>query len=263
MKPVVQKQFISTKIGQIAVFIKKGIDNKIPVIFLHGVYFDHHLWDEQIATITRTTLAIDMPLHGESKNGVSLNWTINDVSEMLLDLLQNLNLQKVIAIGHSWGSMTILRAATKNPDQFAAIGLCNMPFEKPSSLLKIIFGLQHLLLPFRSFYTKQVSKAIFSKKSINENPLLLNNLNLAISKLNSKEIKATDRAVILKAENTSALIKTLKVKALALKGRDDYVPRPPNLKTVIVAGGHVSPLEVPLAVIDFCDDVFALADGIK
>jgi hypothetical protein len=43
----------------------------------------------------------------------------------------------------------------------------------------------------------------------------------------------------------------LQVKALALKGAEDYVPSPPNLETIIVKGGHVSPLENPIGVIEF------------
>jgi hypothetical protein len=43
----------------------------------------------------------------------------------------------------------------------------------------------------------------------------------------------------------------LKVKALALKGEEDYVPSPPILETLIVNGGHVSPLENPTEVIEF------------
>ncbi len=263
MKKEIQKHFINTKIGKIAVFIGNGNANKLPVIFLHGVYFDHHLWDAQIAALhNRTTISLDMPLHGESKDGVPLNWAMDDVSEMLLEILSSLNLPKVIAIGHSWGSMTILRAATKNPAKFAAIGLCNMPFEATTSKQKIIFKFQHLLLPFRNFYTKQVSKAIFAEKSLKEKPLLLKHLRLAMSKLKGKEIKATDQAVILEAVNTSVLIKNLKVKNLALKGIDDYVPEPKNLKTIIVPGGHVSALEAPLEVINFCKEVFALADDV-
>jgi pimeloyl-ACP methyl ester carboxylesterase len=61
--------------------------------------------------------------------------------------------------------------------------------------------------------------------------------------LTTGQIKHTDRAVIANAEDASALIKSLKVKTLALKGEEDYVPAPPHLETIIVKGGHVSPLE--------------------
>jgi hypothetical protein len=44
------------------------------------------------------------------------------------------------------------------------------------------------------------------------------------------------------------LIRALKVKAIALKGEEDFVPTPPGIETMVVKGGHVSPLERPLEV---------------
>jgi hypothetical protein len=49
------------------------------------------------------------------------------------------------------------------------------------------------------------------------------------------------------AEDASKLIENLKVRALALKGIEDYVPAPPKIQTILVDGGHISPLEEPLA----------------
>ncbi len=42
----------------------------------------------------------------------------------------------------------------------------------------------------------------------------------------------------------------MQAKAIALKGKEDYVFTPPKIETVIVDGGHISPLEEPLKVID-------------
>jgi hypothetical protein len=42
----------------------------------------------------------------------------------------------------------------------------------------------------------------------------------------------------------------LRVKAIALKGKEDYVPSPPKIETIIVEGGHISPLEEQLKVLD-------------
>ena len=69
--------------------------------------------------------------------------------------------------------------------------------------------------------------------------------------LTINEIKHTDNAVIANADDTTILIETLQVKALALKGAEDYVPSPPILETLIINGGHVSPLENPTEVIEF------------
>ncbi|MFM8917067.1 MAG: alpha/beta fold hydrolase, partial [Bacteroidota bacterium] len=163
--------FITTNIGKIAVYQKKVDSNKIPIIFLHGVYFDHHLWDEVIDSLNdRTIIALDMPLHGLSKEITKNDWTLNDCSEMLLEILDRLHIAKVIAIGHSWGSMTIIRAASNQPERFESVLLCNMPFLEATKRQKLTFGLQHSMLIFRNFYTKQAAKALFGKTSLKEIP---------------------------------------------------------------------------------------------
>lgn len=236
--------FIPTKLGKIAVYQQFADSDKTPIIFLHGVYFDHHLWDAVIESIKdRTIVTMDMPFHGLSKEIIKNDWTLADCADMLIEILHGLQLPKVIAIGHSWGSMTILRAAHKNPELFSSIGLCNMPFLAASKTKKLTLRMQHAMLPFRNFYTKQATKALFGKSSLNANPSLTDELKRTMDLLKIPKIKHTDRAVIANAEDASALIKTLKVKALALKGEEDYVPAPPHLETIIVEGGHVSPIE--------------------
>lgn len=250
MKAISQQQFITTSMGEIAVNINKVSTTELPIIFLHGVYFDHHLWDNQVNEIKdRTTIAVDMPLHGSSRNNIKDNWTLTDCSNMLIEILDSLKIPKIIAVGHSWGSMTILRAAHKYPERFASIGLCNMPFNAASKKQRATFGLQHSMLVFRNFYTKQAAKALFGKALLKENPTLIDRLQRPMSILSNKQIKQIDKAVILDAVDATDLIKTLNIKAIALKGEEDYVPKPPNIEAIVIEGGHISPLEKPQEVI--------------
>jgi hypothetical protein len=69
--------------------------------------------------------------------------------------------------------------------------------------------------------------------------------------LTIEDIKQTDKKVILDAEDATTMILNLNVTAIALKGKEDYVPTPPKIETVIVDGGHISPLEESLRVLDF------------
>jgi 3-oxoadipate enol-lactonase len=246
-----QKIYIKTNIGRIAIHSNNHKSDKPPVIFLHGVYFDYHLWDNQTREIKdRMVISIDMPFHGESREITKSNWNLNDCAVMLIEILDSLKLTKVIAIGHSWGSMTILRAADKHPERFESIGLCNMPFHTASKKQKRTFGLQHSLLLFRNFYTKQAAKALFGKTSLAKYPLLINQLSRPMSVLTNKEVKQIDKKVILDAEDATSLIENLQVKAIALKGKEDYVPTPPKIETIIVEGGHISPLEEQLKVLN-------------
>jgi pimeloyl-ACP methyl ester carboxylesterase len=249
---------INTSIGEISFRLNK-VENSIPIIFLHGVYYDHNLWNYQAERITdRTVITIDMPFHGMSKNITRQIWTLDDCAVMLLEILDTLEIDKVIAIGHSWGSMTILRAAAKAPERFQSIGLCNMPFQAATTKIKRMFKMQHLMLGFRKFYAKQVAKALYGKETYTKNPALLNILESSISKLTREEIIQTDKSVIIDAENMEPTIQTLKVPTLALKGKEDYVPRSGHLKTKIVAGGHVSPIEVPEEVYAFIKEVIEI-----
>lgn len=252
------ERFVSTSIGEIAVQINEVVGSD-PIIFLHGVYFDHRLWDYQSSRINnRTVITVDMPLHGRSKNISKINWTLEDCSSMLIEILDSLNIKKTFAVGHSWGSMAILRAAAKSPERFHAIGLCNMPFEASNTKRNLQFRMQHTMLPFRGFYSKQVAKALFGKQSLVENDALFQRLSTPMALLSNKEVKQTDKSVIMKAEDATPHLKKVKSFALALKGEEDYVPDPSAfLKTQIVPGGHVSPLEAPEQVFDLVQKVLA------
>lgn len=248
---------IATNLGDINVFVREFEGEKPPVIFLHGVYFDHHLWDYQVSRIQdRTVITVDMPLHGKSRKNIREGWTLNDCSEMLIEILDELKINKAVAVGHSWGSMTILRAAHKQPERFRAVALCNMPFEAATEKRKKQFKFQYKMLSFRKFYTKQAGKSLFGKQSVKKNPDLMDYLSLTMGMLSKGEVKAVDSAVIINADNATEMLKTLKVKAVSLKGREDYVPTPPkNIPLTLVDNGHVSPLESP-------EEVWKLIDGL-
>jgi hypothetical protein len=122
-----------------------------------------------------------------------------------------------------------------------------MPFEAASPKQKRMFKLQHTLLFFRKFYTKQAAKSLFGKSSLKENPQLYDQLQRPMNILTIDDIKRIDKKVILDAEDATTMILKLKVKAIALKGKEDYVPTPPKIQTILVSGGHISPQEEPKA----------------
>lgn len=250
-----KQEIINTTIGNIVVY-QKFVPNTIPVIFLHGVYYDHNLWNYFASRITdRTVITLDMPHHGKSKDITIKNWTMDDCATMLIEILDHLNHKEVYAIGHSWGSMTILRASVKEPKKFKAIGLCNMPFEEGTFGTRLKFGFQHLMLPFRKFYTKQVAKAMFSPENIKTKPEIVEYLDVSMSLLCNKEVRETDKAVITRVDNGNIYLENLIVPAFALKGTLDYVGTPKNIEMTVVEGAHTSPLEQPENVFTFIKKV--------
>lgn len=254
-KSNMKQETINTTIGNIVVY-QKIVPNTIPVIFLHGVYYDHNLWNYYTGRITdRTVITVDMPHHGKSKGITKKNWNMDDCANMLIEIIDHLKYNQVYAIGHSWGSMTILRASVKEPEKFKAIGLCNMPFDKGTFGKRLQFGFQHSLLPFRKFYTKQVAKAMFSPENIKAKAEIAEYLELSMSSLNNKEVRKTDKAVITKVDDGSQYLDSLNVPVFALKGNADYVGTPRKIEMTIVDGAHSSPLEQPEKVFVFIKKV--------
>jgi len=242
---------IQTKMGEIAVY-KNEVVGTVPIIFLHGVYLDHHLWDEQVKAIQdRTTIAIDMPFHGKSRVGNPKKWSVDDCADMLIEILDKLDIDQVIAIGHSWGSMTVLRAVVANPKRFISIGLCNMPFESAPLKRKLQFFLQHLGIPFRALYTTKAGEALMYQPS----EKLLDKLRSSMRILNAVDLVMMDSVVITNIDDTRHLLDKIQVPALAIKGEHDYVPNPDPIPLTTIPGGHISPWEYPEEVTIFIQKV--------
>ncbi|MEO1713078.1 MAG: alpha/beta hydrolase [Bacteroidota bacterium] len=252
-----QTKFINTHIGSIATHVR-WVEGTIPLVLLHGVYLDHQLWAAQMAAITdRTIIAIDMPMHGESVID-STSWSMEDCADMLIEVLDGLFVDQVYAVGHSWGGMTILRAATEHPERFMGIGLCNTPLEGGTPARQKQFKRQHLLLPFKRFYAKKAGESMLGLSSRTADKDLMAKFENQFLKNANRSIKQTDRAVIMEVQDTQHLPAELKVPALALRGAEDYVKSPKGVETIVVPGGHISPWEQPEAVSEFIQRIIAL-----
>jgi pimeloyl-ACP methyl ester carboxylesterase len=231
-----------------------------PLVFLHGVYFDHRLWKFQIeqTDAERTCIAIDMPLHGASTTLRKRTWDLDDCVRMVIDVLDTMQIKSAIGVGHSWGSMTLLRAAARHPQRFSALCLCNMPLEPAGLLQQVRFRAQHMALRWRKFYTDRVASAMFGKDSLIKNPGLADQLALSMNRLSDAAIRQTDKAVILRSDDGYAYLNALTVPCMLLTGTEDYVPRPAGFHVKLVAGGHVSPLETPEEVLDCINQVMRM-----
>jgi 3-oxoadipate enol-lactonase len=248
---------VSTRLGSIAAEVASGTEG-LPLVLLHGVYLDRHLWDYQVNALRgRTIVTVDMPHHGDS-TGANLGWSMDDCAQMLLDVLDSLAIEKAVVVGHSWGSMTTMRAAVRSPERFAAIGLCNMPLE-PGTASKIAkYRLQATLLPLRRFYARQAAKALFAPESLRGHPEFVDSLVATMGRLSNAEVRHVDMAVVINPDDGFRLLCQLSVPALTLKGEKDYVPEPPGLDVTIVPGGHISPMEAPDEVLAFIRRVLLL-----
>jgi len=97
---------------------------KPTVVFVHGAgldhssfalqsrYFGYHGWN---------VLALDLPGHGRSE-GPPLP-SIGEMADWVVEVLNNLKIQKAVLVGHSMGSLIALDAAARHPQRVERIAL--------------------------------------------------------------------------------------------------------------------------------------------
>jgi pimeloyl-ACP methyl ester carboxylesterase len=102
---------------------------KPTVIFIHGVLHDHSVWILQsryMANHGWNVLAIDLPRHCKSEGEAPAS--VEEAATFIAALLDALNIEKAAIIGHSWGSLIALEAASKLKERVTHLVLVGTAF---------------------------------------------------------------------------------------------------------------------------------------
>ena len=96
----------------------------VPLVFLHGFPFDHSIWEPLLPLLKdRARLVLpDLRGYGNSPDG-QVNHSMRLMAEDVLLLLDHLDLDKVILVGHSMGGYVALSFAHAYPHRLAGLAL--------------------------------------------------------------------------------------------------------------------------------------------
>lgn len=84
------------------------------VVMVHGVLNDHSVWILQsryLANHGWNVLAVDLPGHGRSRGEAPE--TVEAAAGFVIALLDTLGIERAALVGHSWGSLICLEAASR------------------------------------------------------------------------------------------------------------------------------------------------------
>jgi pimeloyl-ACP methyl ester carboxylesterase len=86
------------------------------LVFIHGWCCDRSYWEEQLPHFAEKykVVAIDLAGHGESGLDRKV-WTMGAFGEDVVAVVNTLNLDQVVLVGHSMGGFVILEAARRMP----------------------------------------------------------------------------------------------------------------------------------------------------
>ena len=87
------------------------------LVFVHGWSCDQRYWPHQVEDFSADHRVVTLDLAGHGESGFDrLNWTLGEFGEDVKAVVEELELQRVILIGHSMGGPVVLEAASRMPE---------------------------------------------------------------------------------------------------------------------------------------------------
>ena len=126
----------NTASGTFYVFNKK--EQSIPIVFIHGVGLTYEIWQPQLDFFKDySNLSYDILGHGKSSL-TRQNISFDDFSEQLVDLIDELKIEKIHLVGFSIGSLIARNFATKFGDRLQSLILLGSIYKRSKQQQQIV-----------------------------------------------------------------------------------------------------------------------------
>jgi pimeloyl-ACP methyl ester carboxylesterase len=141
----------------------------VPLVFIHGWTADRHRWDDQFAHFAagRRVIRLDLRGHGESIGAGAR--TIDEFAADVVALLDHLEVDRFVPVGHSMGGMIAQTLAIAHPDRVGRMVLVDSISRMTYSWARGLLLAVSTLLPFKLFVAINIQRAFapgFPKEKI-------------------------------------------------------------------------------------------------
>ena len=205
----------NTASGTFYVFNKK--EQSIPIVFIHGVGLTYEIWQPQLDFFKdHSNLSYDILGHGKSSL-TKQNISFDDFSEQLIDLIDELKIEKIHLVGFSIGSLIARNFATKYSKRLQSLILLGSIYKRSEQQQKIVnerFNQAKKELKL----SRQALKRWFTDKYLENNPNTYEKISSILSKNNMANF--------------------LKVYELFVRHKNDEDFEKIQTKTLVMTGEH-------------------------
>jgi len=205
----------NTASGTFYVFNKK--EQSIPIVFIHGVGLTYEIWQPQLDFFKdHSNLSYDILGHGKSSL-TKQNISFDDFSEQLIDLIDELKIEKIHLVGFSIGSLIARNFATKYSNRLQSLILLGSIYKRSEQQQKIVnerFNQAKKELKL----SRQALKRWFTDKYLENNPNTYEKISSILSKNNMANF--------------------LKVYELFVRHKNDEDFEKIQTKTLVMTGEH-------------------------
>lgn len=98
---------------------EEGNPDGVPVLLIHGSMGSLHVWDDWVRELGKDAhiFSVDLPGHGLTGAWPRDEYTVEAYSDFIEVLIDNLNLDRVVLVGHSLGGAVAWTFAATRPDR--------------------------------------------------------------------------------------------------------------------------------------------------
>jgi 3-oxoadipate enol-lactonase len=237
-------------------YLDLGNPRNLPIILIHGMTFDHQMWNHQIQVLKDKyrVIAYDLRGHGLSTVGDG-QYTYKMFTDDLIDLMDHLHIKQAVLCGLSMGGVIAIRAYEMNPDRIKALILCDTRSEADSNQTKYWREDSIELIKNKGLdaFTNEFIKTIFTVESIKKQHKSVELIRNVILSSSPKAICAVLLAQAARTDMKHVLPK-IKVPTLIMIGENDNFTPYASSETmnngiinsklkIISKAGHISNLE--------------------
>ena len=229
-----------------------------PLLLLHSFLCSTEMWRAQIAhcSSARRVIALDLRGHGRS-SPVSGSFTLYDMVDDAIGLLDHLGIDKAVWGGLSIGGMIAMRATLRYPSRVAALMVLDSHAGRELASVRIKYAALAALVRTLGIASvvRPVLKLMFGVTSFRRRPDLL-----AEWRVRFMAVDAASMLLVLDAlvgrDSVVEELATIAVPALVLVGKEDLALPPARSREIaahitdaeffeVPAAGHLSTLEEP------------------
>ena len=205
----------NTASGTFYVFNKK--EQSIPIVFVHGVGLTYEIWQPQLNFFENySNLSYDILGHGKSSL-TKENINFDDFSEQLIELIDELEIEKIHLVGFSIGSLIARNFAIRYSERLQSLILLGSIYKRSNQQQKIVnerFDQAKKELKL----SRQALKRWFTEKYLENNPDTYEKISSILSENNMTNF--------------------LKVYELFVKHKNDEDFKKIYSKTLVMTGEH-------------------------
>ena len=204
----------------------------IPIVFIHGVGLNHKIWEPQINVFENTFIAYDILGHGKTPLNKE-NISFDDFSIQLINLIDELKIDKIHLVGFSIGSLIARNFASKYSDRLESLILLCSIFKRTEKQKQIVKDRFQLAKKSKSL-SKQALKRWFTDDYLEKNPNTYIKISSILEQNNMENFLKVYELFVNHKDNEK--FENIKTKTLIMTGEGDIGSTPKmseNLSKVI------------------------------